>query len=508
MGASSSWFGSLGLASKYALVFGCLLATVVLAGVVKIIFDRRKMRKHVRLAELDSAKDKESASSAEVLAMREKDEGDLFGIRALEAGYYGGVAQSRGNSVAHSLVGSPAPSTIDLHKADFARSRSADPLMDARPRRQSSGSSVLRLSRFSPCETIEVVTAGPRADCDTPKRRPAVRLRPSTAEQRKTHTHNPPALDMDRYVPPSPLYSNFPKRTSSPADATISPRLSREPISVGGDSLRSTTLSPVFPPSPPPNRHSSSSPSPPSPTSPMYYNFPKDFNHFSGPSTYQEQVLADQSNAWPPKLSPAEEFSGIAFRVPALDNPYSSTRSIRASVVSQTTSVGHRVSMGVTHNNRNFAPPRIPQLPVQATTARTSSFPAFPTKAIIDSASPRFSGFVQQRQHKPFTDPNNTSRGYWQRAEATAPSMTLDLPASRSIVRASLSTTHADSPTRTSFSFSMTDRDDSSVIEPASRKYRIGDIPISSLTAEKSVLKPFEPLKLNFHADAPVEFQY
>jgi len=39
----------------------------------------------------------------EKLVARQLDEGDLFGVRALEAGYFGGVAQSRPSS--------PAPST-------------------------------------------------------------------------------------------------------------------------------------------------------------------------------------------------------------------------------------------------------------------------------------------------------------------------------------------------------------------------------------------------------------
>lgn len=48
------------------------------------------------------------------LTMREKDEGDLFGIRAIEAGYYAGVHQSRPSTRAGSVVDHPAMSSSTL----------------------------------------------------------------------------------------------------------------------------------------------------------------------------------------------------------------------------------------------------------------------------------------------------------------------------------------------------------------------------------------------------------
>jgi hypothetical protein len=49
--------------------------------------------------EAEGAQKRNSGQSDLNLNMREKDEGDLFGIRAIEAGFFGGVAQSRPTSV-------------------------------------------------------------------------------------------------------------------------------------------------------------------------------------------------------------------------------------------------------------------------------------------------------------------------------------------------------------------------------------------------------------------------
>lgn len=57
---------------------------------------------------LDEVKAKGLANDKERLNQREMDEGDLFGVRALEAGYFGGVAQSRPSS--------PTPSTTPSYK--------------------------------------------------------------------------------------------------------------------------------------------------------------------------------------------------------------------------------------------------------------------------------------------------------------------------------------------------------------------------------------------------------
>jgi hypothetical protein len=111
------------------------------------------------------------------LNQREKDEGDLFGIRAIEAGFYAGVAQSRPTSRAGSVVGHPTMSTSTLVGGSVN-----SPLMKG----HSANTSVLSLNlgqndsrRNSP---------------------PTSKLRPSEAELTGKHG----AVDMSLQVPPSP----------------------------------------------------------------------------------------------------------------------------------------------------------------------------------------------------------------------------------------------------------------------------------------------------------------
>jgi hypothetical protein len=107
-----NWFGSLDLAWKYALIFGSALAFTLIAGFIKLYIDRRNLLKHI------AKQDEEAQKNANLPQdmnekLREKDEGDLFGIRAIEAGFYGGVAQSapvsRAGSPTGSRAGSPEP---------------------------------------------------------------------------------------------------------------------------------------------------------------------------------------------------------------------------------------------------------------------------------------------------------------------------------------------------------------------------------------------------------------
>ena len=102
------------------------------------------------------------------LNQREKDEGDLFGIRAIEAGFYAGVAQSRPTSRAGSVVGHPAMSSSTLVGGVNS------PLMKG----HSNNNSVLSLNLGQ-----------------TPSK-----LRPSEAELTGKHG----AVDMSLQVPPSP----------------------------------------------------------------------------------------------------------------------------------------------------------------------------------------------------------------------------------------------------------------------------------------------------------------
>ncbi|KAA8617747.1 hypothetical protein PtrSN002B_008003 [Pyrenophora tritici-repentis] len=107
---SSNWFGDLQLAYKYIVVFLSLLVLTILGGFVKVLYNRQKLKK-AKKAELEAGPREDTVE----LNQREKDEGDLFGIRAIEAGFYAGVAQSRPTSRAGSVIGDhPAMSTSTL----------------------------------------------------------------------------------------------------------------------------------------------------------------------------------------------------------------------------------------------------------------------------------------------------------------------------------------------------------------------------------------------------------
>lgn len=80
-----------------------------------LIIDR--LKKDTEKAELEAA----GKTDEEKLIGIDRGEGDLFGVRALEHGYFGGVSQSRCNSPTASTFGiSPRTSVLDLNKAGLA----------------------------------------------------------------------------------------------------------------------------------------------------------------------------------------------------------------------------------------------------------------------------------------------------------------------------------------------------------------------------------------------------
>ena len=145
------------------------------------------------------------------LNQREKDEGDLFGIRAIEAGFYAGVAQSRPTSRAGSIAGLPNMSTSTL----VANPNS--PLLKP----NSHGGSMVSLP-----------LAGKNSNRDSetlPDRRPSptMKLRPSDAEMNGRHNPYDPAVDMSLNVPPSPGFSIQPTTfggSDTDSDGVLSPR--------------------------------------------------------------------------------------------------------------------------------------------------------------------------------------------------------------------------------------------------------------------------------------------
>ncbi|KAH9866503.1 hypothetical protein J1614_008193 [Plenodomus biglobosus] len=180
MGAEN-WFGNLQLAYKYIVVFLALLCLVMIAGFIKVLFDRNKLKK-AKAAELEAGPREDTVE----LNQREKDEGDLFGIRAIEAGFYAGVAQSRPTSRAGSVmsINHPGMSTSTLVGGNVS-----SPLMKG----QTNNNSVLSLNLGGGGNDGNLQ---PRAPSPGPK------LRPSDAELSGRRHHG--AVDMSLQVPPSP----------------------------------------------------------------------------------------------------------------------------------------------------------------------------------------------------------------------------------------------------------------------------------------------------------------
>jgi len=101
------WFESLDLALKYAIVFGLLLFITLLAAALKMFLDQRKLQKHMKPQDLEAARTEEQHDAN----AKEPEEGDFFGVRAIERGYFGGVFQSSHASRDYSPASSISPLT-------------------------------------------------------------------------------------------------------------------------------------------------------------------------------------------------------------------------------------------------------------------------------------------------------------------------------------------------------------------------------------------------------------
>ena len=151
---------------------------------------RRLRKEKAKVAEIEAGPKEDTVE----LNQREKDEGDLFGIRAIEAGFYAGVAQSRPTSRAGSVVGNhPSMSTSTLVGGNVN-----SPLMKG----MSNNNSVLSLNLNATNNDAKL--ASPLT----------MKLRPSEAELSGRRNHNGAAdVDMSLQLPPSP---GHPRGPSSP----------------------------------------------------------------------------------------------------------------------------------------------------------------------------------------------------------------------------------------------------------------------------------------------------
>ncbi|KAI5811275.1 hypothetical protein DFH27DRAFT_605381 [Peziza echinospora] len=90
--SAGNWFGNLDLGYKYGIVLGSLIFLTFVLGFSKLLYNTQREKKLMKESVVAASPAKEELHN---LNRREEEEGDLFGIRALENGFYGGVAQSR-----------------------------------------------------------------------------------------------------------------------------------------------------------------------------------------------------------------------------------------------------------------------------------------------------------------------------------------------------------------------------------------------------------------------------
>ncbi|KAL8874577.1 MAG: hypothetical protein Q9174_000104 [Haloplaca sp. 1 TL-2023] len=179
------WFGSLDLAYKYAI------------------------RKYVKKGNLEAAGGGRQDQEERVeLNKREPDEGDLFGIRAIQSGFFGGVAQSRPSSIAES--NSPEGSS-----SNTLLGSNASPKIGAQSPMSSVTTLPLDARRSSPLAHKAMSTEDLNRP-STPQRRVPTPLRstlaPSDAELSGRVNHDP-AVNMHLDIPPSPVATSRPSTT-------------------------------------------------------------------------------------------------------------------------------------------------------------------------------------------------------------------------------------------------------------------------------------------------------
>ena len=150
---------------------------------------RVRLKQYTKNANLEASGTNEERVE---LNKRELDEGDLFGVRAIESGYFGGVAQSRPTSAAGSLDGSGTLLGHPSPKLPGTSPMSSVVSLPLEPRQ----SSPLAKNAISSSE----------AGTSTRKVPPPLRstLQPSEAELNGRVNHDP-AVNMNLEYPPSPL---------------------------------------------------------------------------------------------------------------------------------------------------------------------------------------------------------------------------------------------------------------------------------------------------------------
>ncbi|KAK0105279.1 hypothetical protein ONS95_004336 [Cadophora gregata] len=172
-------FGSMSMGNKFGIVLACLIGAAFIAGFIKLAWNKRKLRKNTKKAELEAS----LRSDKEKLVTRGVGEGDLFGVRAIEHGYFGGVSQSRPTSPTPSYILAPETKLMDWGKAGYQGGHSASSSMLSLP--QSLAPSSLNHTKRKPSP---------------------LSLQPSSAELNGRISHSPSGVGGigGSYIPPLP----------------------------------------------------------------------------------------------------------------------------------------------------------------------------------------------------------------------------------------------------------------------------------------------------------------
>ncbi|KAH7312065.1 hypothetical protein BKA65DRAFT_574808, partial [Rhexocercosporidium sp. MPI-PUGE-AT-0058] len=91
------------------IVLGCLIGATFIAGLIKLAWNKRKLKKETKKAELEAS----LRSDKQMLVGKGAGEGDLFGVRSIEHAYLGAGSQSRPISPTPSYVLSPNTPIVD-----------------------------------------------------------------------------------------------------------------------------------------------------------------------------------------------------------------------------------------------------------------------------------------------------------------------------------------------------------------------------------------------------------
>lgn len=198
-----------------------------------------RLAKFVKKSETQAAAPQEHEETQE-LNVRQMEEGDLFGIRAIQSGYFGGVAQSRPVSPTGSTTSNPfqTPASPSLVPRSPNSSVKDLPLLQVRQPSPTPPQLGMPRGFLLRSESTRVLSPIPSRLSPRPHIRP---LQPSEAELSGRINHDP-AVNMSTDNPPSPLFHS---PSLQPQYRQTTPILPNE--TSRGRSRTSSPLRPTFP---------------------------------------------------------------------------------------------------------------------------------------------------------------------------------------------------------------------------------------------------------------------